>query len=329
MGNLAISLAVADYDHTRDLAEGTVRVEGVDLIVLRLKVEEIFHRFMRNREFDVAEMSFAKVIALAAQGDRSLVALPVFPRRVFRHSAIYVRADAGIDAPEQLAGRSIGVPEWAQTAGIYARAVLAHDYGLDLASIRWFQAGVNDPGRAEKVKLELPAGLSLTPVRDRSLSQMLLTGDIDAAITARPPAPFVAGDARVRRLFADFRAAEQAWWEKTEIFPIMHVVAMRRDVHERAPWLAMNLCKAFEQAKSNSLARITADLESYLPLPWTPAEARLARERLGPDFWPYGVDANRTTLEAFARFACEQGVCARALAPQELFPPEVQDRHRI
>ena len=329
MGNLAISLAVADYDHTRDLAEGTVRVEGVDLIVLRLKVEEIFHRFMRNREFDVAEMSFAKVIALAAQGDRSLVALPVFPRRVFRHSAIYVRADAGIDAPEQFAGRTIGVPEWAQTAGIYARAVLAHDYGLDLASIRWFQAGLNDPGRAEKVKLDLPAGLSLTPVRDRSLSQMLLTGDIDAAITARPPAPFVAGDARVRRLFVDFRAAEQAWWEKTGIFPIMHVVAMRRDVHERAPWLAMNLCKAFEMAKSNSLTRITADLESYLPLPWTPSEAELARERLGPDFWPYGVDANRATLEAFARFAFEQGVCARELAPEEFFPPEVQSRHRI
>jgi len=252
-----------------------------------------------------------------------------WPRRVFRHSAIYVRADARIDAPAQLAGRKIGVPEWAQTAGVYARGMLAREYGVDLASVQWFQAGVNDPGREEKVKLDLPAGLSCTPVRDRSLSQMLLSGEIDAAITARPPAPFVAGDARVRRLFGDFRSAERASWEQTGIFPIMHVVAMRGEVYERAPWLAMNLCKAFEQAKNNSLARIAADLESYLPLPWVPTEVQLAREHMGPDFWPYGVGANRRTLEAFARDAFEQGVCARQLAPEELFPAEVQNHYRI
>lgn len=329
MANIRVSLALAEYDHTRDLASGSLRVEGAELIVSLLTVEEIFHRFMKHREFDVAEMSLAKMISLAARGDRSLVALPVFPRRVFRHSAIYVRADAGIDAPAQLAGRKIGVPEWAQTAGVYARGMLAREYGVDLASILWLQAGVNDPGREEKVELDLPAGLRCTPVRDRSLSQMLLSGEIDAAITARPPSPFVAGDARVRRLFGNFRAAERAWWEKTGIFPIMHVVAIRGEVYEHSPWLAMNLCKAFEQAKNNSLARISADLESYLPLPWVPTEVQLAHERLGRDFWPYGVEANRRTLEAFARDAFEQGVCARELAPEELFPPEVQSRFRI
>jgi 4,5-dihydroxyphthalate decarboxylase len=329
MANISVSLAIADYDHARDLVDGTVRVEGADIIPLRLTVEEIFHRFMKYREFDVAEMSFGKVIALAAQGDRSLVALPVFPRRVFRHSSIYVRADAGIAAPGQLAGRKIGIPEWAQTAAVYSRGMLVHDYGVDLNSIQWIQAGVNDPGRAEKVKLSLPAGLRYESAPDRSLSQMLLAGEIDAALTARPPAPFVAGDARVRRLFPDFRSAERAWWEKTGIFPIMHVMAMRRDVFDRAPWLAMNLVKAFEDAKNRSLERISADLESYLPLPWAPAEAGYARERLGGDFWPYGVEPNRRTLEAFTQYAFEQGVCARRLAPEEIFSPEVQGRHKV
>src|SRR5439155_16574641 len=192
---------------------------------MRLPVEEMFYRFLMHGEFDVSEASLAKIVALAAQDDRRFVPLPVFPSRVFRHSSIYIRSDGGIARPEDLAGKRVGVPEWAQTAAIYTRGLLAHDYGVDLASIHWHQAGVNDPGRIEKVKLSLPPGVRLTVVADRSLSEMLLASDLDAVLSARPPAPILAGDSRVRRLFADYRAVELTYARKTGLFPIMHVVA--------------------------------------------------------------------------------------------------------
>ena len=329
MPNIPITLAVGDYDQVRDLLDGTVRADGIDLTALRLSPEEIFHRFTRHREWDVSEMSFGKYISLASRGDDSLVAIPVFPSRVFRHSAIYVRADAGIAAPGDLAGKRIGVPEWAQTAVIYVRGLLAHEYGVDLNSVDWRQAGVNEAGRIEKVKLDLPAGLRLTVMPDRSLSEMLLAGDLDAALSARPPAPFAAGDARLRRLIADHRAVEQAYWKKTGIFPIMYVIAIRRDVYERNRWIAMNLMKAFEQAKHRSLARVADMAASHFPLPWIGDLAAASRAMLGEDLWPYGIEANRTTLEAFALYAFEQGVSSRRIAIEELFAPEVRSRFKV
>src|SRR5437879_2574383 len=189
MAKVPLTLAIGEYDHVRDLFDGTVPVTGVDLNVLPLRVEEMFFRFLTQGEFDVSEVSFAKIVALAAQDDSRFVPLPIFPSRVFRHSSIYIRSDGGINQPEQLAGKRIGVPEWAQTAAIYSRGLLAHEYGVDLASIHWYQAGVNEPGRREKVALELPSGLRLTVAADRSLSDMLLAGDLDAILSARPPAP--------------------------------------------------------------------------------------------------------------------------------------------
>ena len=253
----------------------------------------------------------------------------MFPSRVFRHSSIYVRSDGGITAPEELAGKRVGVPEWAQTAAIYSRGLLAHEYGVDLASIHWHQAGVNEPGRREKVALELPPGFRLTVVADRSLSDMLLAGDLDAVLSARPPAPFIAGDPRVRRLFADYRDVELAYARKTGIFPIMHVVALRREVYDRDRWLAMNLFKAFDEARRRSLERAADITASFFPLPWIPDELRRARELFGADPWPYGVEANRTTLDAFLSYAFEQGVCRRRLTVETLVPArgarDVQD----
>lgn len=329
MPNVPVSLAIGPYDHVRDVLDGTVPVAGADLTVLRLPIEEIFFRFTFHREFDVSEMSFAKVVALASQDDRRIVPLPVFPSRVLRHSSIYVRSDSALTEPGQLAGRRVGVPEWAQTAAVYSRGMLAHDHGVDLASIHWHQAGVNEPGRVEKVKLRLPEGLALTVVKDRSLSQLLLDGDVDAVLSARPPAPFVAGDGRMRRLIADWRGAEEDYLRRTGIFPIMHVVAMRRDVHERHPWLAMNLYKAFDDAKRRSVERLSDITASFAPLPWTPSHLDAARSLLGADPWPYGVEPNRTTLDAFLRYAFEQGVCHRLLSVEELFPPEVATRYKV
>ena len=329
MATVPLSLAIGEYDHVRDLLDGTVSVGGVDLTVLRLPIEEIFFRSTFNREFDVSEMSFAKIVSLASQGESPFVPLPVFVSRAFRHSSIYVRADAGIADPRDLAGRRVGVPEWAQTAAVYSRGLLAHEYGVDLTSIRWHQAGVNDAGRKEKVKLDLPRGLSLTVVSDRSLSQMLLAGELDAVLSARPPAPFIAGDARVRRLFPDSRAVEEAYFRKTGIFPIMHVVALRRSLYEQHRWLAMNLYKAFDAAKVRSVARASDITASFYPLPWIAQVAQSARALFGDDPWPYGIEPNRVTLDAFLRWAHEQGVCHRLLAPEELFPPEVQSQYKI
>jgi len=329
LAKIHLSLAIGAYDHVRDLLDGTVQVAGVELTVLRLPVEEMFYRFLMHGEFDVSEASLAKIVALAAQDDQRFVPLPVFPSRVFRHSSIFVRSDGEIARPEDLAGKRVGVPEWAQTAAIYTRGLLAHEYGVDLASIHWHQAGVNEPGRIEKVKLSLPSGVRLTVIADRSLSEMLLAGDLDAVLSARPPAPILAGDPRVRRLFADPRAVELAYARKTGLFPIMHVVAMRREVYERDRWLAMNLFKAFEEAKARSLERAADMTASFFPLPWAPDELRRARELFGDDPLPYGIGPNRSTLDTFLRYAFEQGVCCRPLNLETLFPPEVQATFRI
>ena len=327
--NIPLTIAVGDYEHVRDVTDGTVRVQGADLTVLRMSPEETFYRFINHQEFDVSELSFAKAIAFASQDDPRFVLLPVFPSRVFRHSSIYVRSSLKLERPEQLAGLRIGVPEWAQTAAVYSRGMLMHEHGVALQSAQWFQAGVNDAGRKEKAKLKLPDGVACTPVPDASLSQMLLDGRLDAVLSARAPDAFLHHPQQVTRLFADSRAAEQAYFVKTRIFPIMHVLAMRREVYERNRWLARNLLTAFEQAKNNSLARALDVTASHFALPWVADIARDAQVMLGQDFWPYGIDANRVTLEAFCTYAHEQGVAHRPVQPEELFVPEVLSAAKV
>ena len=329
MANLQLALAIGEYDHVRDVLDGTVSVDGVDLTVLRLPVEEIFYRSTFHREFDVSEMSFAKIVSLVSQDDRGFVPLPVFPSRAFRHSSIFVHADSRLTDPRELAGKRVGVPEWAQTAAVYSRGMLVHEYDVDLASIRWYQAGVNEAGRREKVTLKLPRGVELTVMPDRSLSQMLLDRELDAVFSARPPAPYLAGDSRIRRLFTNSQAVEEAYVRKTGIFPIMHVVALRRELYQRAPWLAMNFLKAFDEAKRRSLRRLADRVASFYPMPWMEERMREMQQLLGEDPWPYGVEPNRVTLDAFLQYAFEQGVCHRRLEPEDLFPPEVGSRYKV
>jgi 4,5-dihydroxyphthalate decarboxylase len=327
--NVHLTLAINDYDHVRDLVSGAVPVEGVDLTCLRFGVEEIFWRFTQHREWEVSEFSLCKYSALRASGDDSLVAIPVFPSRTFRHSAIFVRADGPIDDPAALAGGRIGVPEWSQTATVYARGVLHHRYGVGLADVEWVQGGTNEPGRVEGIEVRVPAGVTLVPVRDRALNDMLLAGELDAIIAAHPPTEFKLGTGRVVRLFSDYPAVEERYYRETGVFPIMHVVAMRRDVHEANPWIARNLQTAFEEAKRRSLERVTDSNAPRFPLPWGFAYAQRAEQVFGPDFWPYGVEANRPTLDAFLGFAHEQGVCATRLAPEDLFLAQASSVFRI
>jgi 4,5-dihydroxyphthalate decarboxylase len=320
-GRVQLTLAISDYDHVRDLTTGKVRAEGVDLTALDLSIEEIFFRFTKFREWHVSELSFAKYAALVSQGDTSLTAIPVFPSRMFRHSSIYVRNDGPVKEPRDLAGKRIGVPEWAQTAAVYSRGFLVHQYGLKLQDIEWFQAGVNDPGRLEKVALKLPPGVRYTPCPDRSLDGMLYAGEVDAIMTAHPPRAFELGIPEIVRLFADHRKVEEAYWRETGIFPIMHVIAIRGDVMAKFPWVAGNLLKAFQEARRRSLARAVEITAPRFPIPWVCDLAAEAQKLFGNDLFPYGVEANRTTLEAFLRYAHEQGVCHRLLKPEELFAP--------
>src|SRR3981081_2273642 len=201
-------MAISRYDHVRDLTSGTVRAEGIDLTTLNLPVEEIFYRFLHHREWHVSELSLAKYVALRAAGDESICAIPVFPSRVCRHSSIFVRPD-GPRQPAQLAGARIGVPEWAQTASVYTRSLLMHEWGVPLTDVHWVQAGVNQPGRREKVELHLPPGVTLSSVTDRSLDEMLHAGDLDAVFPAPPPASFERGDPGIVRLFADHEPGER------------------------------------------------------------------------------------------------------------------------
>jgi 4,5-dihydroxyphthalate decarboxylase len=326
---LHLTLATTDYDHVRDLVNGVVRPEGIVLTAFVLPVEEIFYRFIKNREWDVSEMSFGKFIGFASQGNSPFVGIPVFPSRVFRHSAVYVRRDRGISAPKDLEGKSVGIPEWAQTAGIYARGFLSETAGVDLRKIHWVQAGMNEAGREEKVEFKLPAGIQYEQRRDTSVSAMLLSGEIDAAISARVPDAFSQSDGKIARLYPDYRAEEGRYHAATGIFPIMHVIALRRKVFERYPWVAMNLFKAFDEAKHRSLDRMQDLTASRIPVPWAAAIAGEWSGNFGADPFPYGLEDNRKTLDAFCRFAHAQGITATRLSPDDLFPKEVRSSVRV
>jgi 4,5-dihydroxyphthalate decarboxylase len=329
MSDLELTVACSEYDHVRDFASGRVKAEGIDARFLAFDVEEIFYRFLNFREWHVGELSFGKYVSMKSQNDTSLTSIPVFPSRVFRLSSIYVRSDAKMTKIEDLAGKKIGVPEWAQTAAVYSRGYLVHETGVPLSSVKWFQAGVNQPGRSEKVKLKLPAGVSVTPVPTKSLEQLLLDGDIDAMLSAHAPNGFVAGDPRIVRLVPDYQPLEEAHFRKTGILPIMHTIAVKQDVADKYPWALENLFKAFEEAKNGSVERVKEITASRVPILWSPVHVERTMDIFEGDYWPYGVESNRKTLEAFLLYAYEQGVCHRHMAPEELFPENVLSRVRV
>ena len=324
MADIRLSLAISDYDHVRDLTSGKVKAPGIEITHVDLPVEDIFARFTDYREWEVSEMSMARFVSLISQGDTNITGIPVFPSRFFRQHAIYVTADSPLRAPEELAGKRVGIPEWVQTAIVYVRAWLAHDVGIPLAGIEWIRAGINRPGRESQVKGKLPEGIPYTEIADRSLMEMLLAGDLDAVICAHPPDLFQARDPRIRRLIEDFMPVEEAYWRRHRIFPMMHTVAIRKDAYDAHPWIGPSLYRAFVEAKERSLVRALDGNICRYPIPWAFAHAERARDTFGDDFWPYGVEANRATLEAFVRFCDEQGVTHRAVTVDELYPDNVR-----
>lgn len=323
MADVLLSLAISYYDHVRDLLQSRVRVEGVRLVVNELSVEEIFFRQTLYSEWDISEMSMAKYVSLVGAGHSQFHAIPVFPSRVFRQSAFYVSNRGNIRKASELAGKRVGIPEWSQTAGVYARAYLQHQCGVALRDIHWVQTGVNEPGRKEKVSLFLPGGIQIERLPDRTLNEMLLAGELDAIISARPPAAFLAGDSRVVRLWPNYREMEESYFRETGVFPIMHAIVIKSAVLKRHPWIAMNLFSAFEQAKKNTLAALADSATARLPFAWANDAFERVRAVFGPDPWPYGIEPNRTTLEAFLQYCHEQGTTDRKVGIEELFPREV------
>jgi 4,5-dihydroxyphthalate decarboxylase len=317
---LHLTVATDDYDHFRDFRLGLVKAEGIETTWLTMDIHEVFARFAANREWDVSELSFAKFTAQVTEPDSDIVGIPVFASRMFRMSSFYVYKKSGIKSPGDLRGRKVGLPEWAQTAAVYTRGWLQHDAGVPLTEIDWYQAGTEQPGRTEKVELNLPKGLRLTRVTDKALSGMLAAGELDCILTARPPSCFVKKHPDVVRLFPDFQAEEMRQFEATGVYPIMHIIALKRSILKENPWVARNLFNAFEESKERSLARLNDMSVSRYPVPWLADHVARLRERLGRDLYPYGIEENRPTLETFLKYAYEQGIARRLAKPEDLFP---------
>jgi 4,5-dihydroxyphthalate decarboxylase len=323
MSKLRLALSIWDYDRVRALADGSVVPDGIDLNVQFLHVEETFFRMLRNREFDVAEMSLSSYTVAAARDHCPFIAIPVFPSRFFRQSCIFVSAKSGIREPKDLIGKRIGVPEYQMTAPVWIRGILQDEYGVDPASVEYWTGGEESPGREEKITLDLPPSIRIKRIGPtQTLAQMLADGEIDALHTARIPSTFTTHPDDVRRLFPNYVEVERAYWQRTRIFPIMHTVVLRRDVYEANRWIAQALCKAFAAAKARVYENLYTTSALTTMLPWQIAEVEQVRQDMGDDWWSYGFAGNRHVLDTFLRYHHEQGLSKRRLEPEELFAPE-------
>ena len=320
MKKLNLTVATDDYDHFRDFRLGLVKAEGIETTWLTMDIHEVFARFAANREWDVSELSFAKFVAQATEDDPDIVGLPVFASRMFRMSSFYINKKSGIKTAADLRGKKIGLPEWAQTAAVYTRGWLQHEVGVPLTEIDWYQAGTEQAGRTEKVELNLPKGLRLTRTPDKTLSAMIASGELDAVMIARPPSCFVKKHPDVVRLFPDFQAEEMRQFERTKVYPIMHIIALKRSVLKEHPWVARNLLNAFEESKNRSVQRLTDMAVSRYPIPWLADNVEKLQTKYGKDLYPYGIEENRPTLETFLQYAYEQGIARRHAKPEEIFP---------
>ena len=330
MSRLRLSLGCWNYDRTRALLDGSVQPDGIELVYLNMPVEETFFRMLRNREFDVAELSLSSYTVSLFKDPKPFIAIPVWPSRFFRHSSIYINTQSGIGKAGDLVGKRIGNPEYQMTAPVWIRGILQDEYSVPVDSVTYVTGGEEEPGRDEKLKLDLPANIKVEPIGPaQTLSKMLAEGEIAALQTARMPSTYLSRPDRVRRLFENYPEAEKDYFRRTKIFPIMHTVAIRRELHEAHPWVAMSLYKAFAAAQKLAYEDLyqTAALKTMLP--WLTAHVEEARRELGEDFWPYGFHANRHVLDTFLRYHHEQGLSKRRLAPEDLFAPETMEQFRI
>jgi 4,5-dihydroxyphthalate decarboxylase len=330
MRKLTLSIAVGDYDRVRPLVDGAVQIDGVDPVFMLLEPEEIFFRAFRHADFDISELSMSSFTVKTANGDCPYVGVPVFPSRAFRHNSIYIRTDRGIARPEDLKGRRIGVPEYQVTANVWTRAVLEDEHGVKPSDVTWVRGGYEQAGRIEKIAVNLPQDVRVEDApAGATISGLLASGEIDAMIGPRAPSCFLNGHPHVGRQYPDPAAAASAWFRKSGIFPIMHILGIRRTLAEQHPWLPVALLKAFEQAKACALAKLGDVAASKVTLSFIDEQLHATRRLMGEDFWSYGLAANRHVLEVFLRRHHAEGLSARLLSPEELFHPSTHETHRV
>ncbi|MGF6870644.1 ABC transporter substrate-binding protein [Paraburkholderia sp. MM5477-R1] len=322
MSKLQLSVAVGPYDRMRPLVDGEVQIEGVDPTFMLQEPEEIFFRAFRHADYDICELSLSSYSVKTANGTSPYIAVPVFPSRAFRHTSVYVNANVGINSPEDLKGKRIGVPEYQLTANVWVRLFLEEEYGVKASDIHWIRGGYEDPTRVEKIILNLPADVKLENAPEgKTISGMLEAGEIDALIGPRAPSYFDLGSPNVKYLFDDPQASAADWYRRTKLFPIMHTLGIRRTLVDQHPWLPMSVMKAFEQSKALALHRLTDTSATKVTLPFIENQLRAARQLMGDDFWSYGFAANENTVNRFLKRHHEEGLSSRQLDAKELFHP--------
>ena len=320
MAKLNLSVAVGPYDRTRALVDGSVQIDSVNAHCMTLSPEEIFFRAFRHAEFDICELSLSSFTVKTAQGSCPYVGVPAFVSRAFRHTSIWVRTDR-IKKPEDLKGRKVGLPEYQLTANVWARSVLQDDYGVKPSDIHWIRAGIEDATRPEKISIKLPPDVKLeNGPPGKSISTLLQEGTIDGFIAPRPPS-LPKNTPNIGWLFPDPTATAKDYFKRTGIFPIMHLVGVRKTLAEQHPWLPGAVLKAFEQSKAAALDLLSDTSATKVTLPFVEEQLKAARDLMGEDFWPYGIAPNRKTLETFLKHHHAQGLSPREVKVDELFHP--------
>lgn len=324
---LPLTLATWDHDRVMAIHDGRVPVAGVEVESHVLPTSTLFPVAVQEAKFDVTELSISSYILQVSRGECAYTALPVFLSRAFRHSGFFARSGSGIETPADLAGRKVGVPEYQMTAALWMRGILSDEYGVDPAKIHW-RTGALDAGvRHERLELDLPAGMVVEPIQDgETLQDLLLAGEIDGLLAPKPPSAFLVGDKRLCRLLPDFEQAEADYYRRTGFFPIMHLIAVRKTLVESNPWLPQALMDAFTQARDIAMQRlreIWLGNANRLSFPWLGSAMERLLGVMGPNYWPYGFEANRAELEAVCRYSSEQHLAARRVSPEELFAPSV------
>ena len=314
MRKLELTLACGRYDRTQPLIDGRVQPEGVDLTFLPLRPGETFWRMLNYGEFDVSEMSLSSYTILRSEGDTRFTAIPVFPSRVFRHSAIYVRADSGIEKPEDLKGKRIGVGDYQMTAAVWARGLLLHEYSVAPEDIAWV---IGRPIRT----IKSPDGIRLQDLpADTTLEAMLERGEIDALISVMIPSGL---GKTVRRLFRDSRKVEIEYYQKTGIFPIMHTLVLKTSLYQSKPWLAVSFYRAFLRARDLAYQTMYDTDALSVSLPWVIHEVEATRGIFGPQIWDYSIEGSLPTLNALVAYLDEQKLTRRRMSVDELFAPNI------
>jgi len=323
---LELSLACQNIDRSRAILDGRVAVEGVRLTLVPGSPEEIFQRALRHEEFDIAELSLSTHLLTTARGDSKYVGIPAFVSRAFRHSAIYSRAEAGIESPRALKLKRIGVPDFQQTAGVWVRGMLADEYGVARGDVHWHMGGLEQPGRSARMPLNLQNGIRIDTIGpQQTLAKMLAAGELDAVIAPRAPSS-MNGTGQIRRLFADYRKAEEDYYRKTKLFPLMHVIGIRRSLVEKHPWLPVNVFAAFSKARRLALEDLGRMDTLAITHPWIAEEMGRLRALMGEEIWPYGIERNRNELATLIRYAEADGLIKGPLALEALFAETTFDQ---